>query len=238
MTESGIAEIWRKLSLLETHIINLIVPINNISNALSSPDIRNDLIKILKNPLQIDERTFRQCADGFMKEFRGTADFIKKEMEEFRKATETLDIAQTFSEIKFIGKRLNQIEMDIKGMREEGVKKNIKLDFHVDGYQLIKEFESVKLDSDLPKLDDDNMIRALLSRFPNRDANIFLHRIGLLEYKAHTYVQIGKMFKLSANRCRDITEKIGRSLKRPNRFHETDMVENVRFREFLGLEPK
>jgi len=174
--EEDIKEISRRLAKLETHIINLIIPIQGIVECLKSTTD----IKYLA-PIPINDSKLRMILADFNREMTK----FSKDVERFEK----MDTCQTFGEIKYIGKRLNEIESTLKKMQSEGIKKNIELEFRCDGYEMVK--KPLNYNKEDPIEDPDDNLGRLLATLENREIKVIMHRLGILGEKAKTYEAIG-----------------------------------------------
>ncbi len=187
MNDTEEKELLRRIAKLEQHVINLIIPIQSITKVLSSPQYIQELLELLKKPLTIDDRAIASCLAEF-----------KRMMIEFSNESKALNISQTLGEIKFIGKRLHEIEQSISDMKNEGVKKKIHLDLTVDGYEMVKR----KLPMQNPELeneeDPEEATRTLLTHLNEREGKVLVHRFGLFGEKKKTQKQIAKLFGLTS----------------------------------------
>jgi hypothetical protein len=127
MNDDEILKVNSKLNKLEQHLINLILPIQGITQVLRNSGHIQRVIELLEKPISIDDRFFKEILLD-----------IAKMIEQFKEYAEKLDLQQTLSEIKYIGNRLNKIESDISHMKNEGIKRNVSLEFKCDGYELVK----------------------------------------------------------------------------------------------------
>lgn len=202
MNEETEKTILRRLSNLESHIINLIHPIQDICSILTNKHDLYELMSLLKKPLSIDDTRLRNLIIEF-----------KKTMDQFQKNVKKLDFVQTFGEIKFIGKKLHQIEADIAEIKKDGIKKKIDMSFSCDGYELVrKDIEQVT--SKHP----DDLLKELLCTLTEREQKVVIHRLGLCGVVAKkTYVALGKVFNVSGNRVSQLYAKALRKLRHPSR---------------------
>lgn len=220
-------EIWRKLSVLEQHIINLIIPIQNISTALRSPSDIHHLLRLLQQPLSIDDSRLSRVLEEF-----------RKALGQFETGIYKIDLVQTLSEIKYIGKRLNQIEETLSKMEKDGIKKNIQLDFSCDGYEMVKKpanYDKEEIAADPQSNPDEQIKEILLSLKNKKEANMVIYRMGLLGCKKKTYADIGLIMKLSRERCRQIYCKALRKLRHPSRIEKVKSCNHIELKkEVLG----
>lgn len=201
MNEETEKTILRRLANLETHIINLIIPIQQLCSVLTDREKLSHLEKLLSQPLKIED-------NGFICLVRQLEILLK----DVNKNVEKLDMAQTYGEIKFIGKKLHQIEADIAEIKKDGIKKKVDLHFACDGYEL------VKIDNEhITSKDPDDALKELLQTLSERERLAVIHRLGLFNNNEVTFASIGKLFNVSASRARQIYMKTLRKLRHPSR---------------------
>lgn len=224
MEDETIKEIYRKLMQLEQHIINLIIPIQNIAECLKSQADLKYLMETLRNPpsIPIDSRNLNTLLASFSREMK---DFDKK-----IDSLEKMNNESNAPELKFIGNRVNEIEKLIKKIQGEGIKKNIELDFRCDGYEMVK--KPIGYDKDDPIEDAENNLRRLLDELTKREAQVLIHRLGLLGEKRKTLEAIGKIIEISRERVRMIEAKALRKLRHPSR---KEMLSKITHKELLKL---
>lgn len=208
MTEE-INKINSKLAKLETHVINLIIPIQEIASALKSSDNMERMIELLQRPLTVDDRYFKSLVSEM-------AQLLK----ECKNQMQTLDLTQTLDEIKYIGNRLNKIEKDISDMKKEGITKKVKLDFSVDGYEMVKKPQSYHEDDPIVPAEKD-CIQSILDTLTKMEAKVLIHRFGLLGEKKKTLSEIAKMSDLtSGESIRRYEAKALRKLRHASRIEK------------------
>lgn len=202
MDEETEKTMLRRLSNLETHIINLIHPIQSICSVLTRKEDLYELITLLKKPLFVDDSRLR----NLIREFQNV-------MEKFDENIKKLNFVQTFGEIKFIGKKLHQIETDIGEIKKDGIKRKVDLQFSCDGYELVKkEIEHVT------SKNPDDLLSEVLSTLLEREQKIIIHRLGLFGIvPKKTYVALGKVFDISGERSSQLYRKAIRKLRHPTR---------------------
>lgn len=185
MTENN--DILNRLQKLETHLINLNIALQNA----------NHLVELLDKPLSVDDRHLAYILTE-----------IKKAVWEFQEQSKKMDISQTFSEIKFIGKRLDSIEKDISEMKEQGIKKNIHLDLTLDGYEMVKKqtiFKEKQPGQTQTQNQDEVLIEAL-NTLTEREAKCLTHRFGLLRHKPKTLIATAKEMGLKSGSAARVYE--------------------------------
>ncbi len=205
--EEEIKAIKSKLAMLEQHVINLIIPIQNISSILRSNGSIEELktlLKLFSQPMKIDDR---QLINSF-KEFNTN-------LTEFREEMKNIEDGNKFGELKYIGNRLKNIEESIANIKEEGLKKEVKLNFTCDGYEMVK--KTISHDETEPKLDGTiDKLTKILNVLTERERKILVNRLGLAGEKPKTYGALSIQYKASPERCRQIFNKSIRKLRHKN----------------------
>ena len=187
----------RKLSNLEQHVINLIIPIQNLQRVLASSDYIKNLESFQNKPINIDDRKLRELLGEFDKKMKSYETFV-----------ENLSSKQTISEIKYIGKRLLEIQQKLEIIEKEGFKKEVKFSFECDGYELVKKPKYYDENDEKEEPDEKGSpIVDLLNTLTDREKKVIIHRLGLLGEKGKTYKDIGELFGVSKERVRDIFNK-------------------------------
>lgn len=169
------------------------------------------LLGHISKPLLVDDRGLHHVLLNIKQNLQDTFSKVDSLIEEMK----NLDISQTFSEIKYIGKRLNEIEITLKKMQSEGIKKNIELEFRCDGYEMVK--KPLNYDKKEPIEDPDQDLTNLLETLDQREVFVLIHRFGLLGRPRTTLKQIGKLIGISSERVRAIEVKALRKLRHPSR---------------------
>ncbi len=207
MKEEEITAILRRLSNLETHIVNMIIPIQGICEALKSPNDIKFLIESFKKPIAIDDSRLRSILFDFDRAMKN----FSKDIEEIK----SLNITNAIGEIKYIGKRLNEIEKTLSQIKDKGLTKNIQLDFTVDGYQMVK--KPVGHEPEAPIENPNGDLDKLLNTLTTKESQVIIHRFGLFGQKKKTYDEIGKIFGTTREPVRQTLSKIIRKLRHTTR---------------------
>ena len=149
-----------------------------------------------------------------------------------------VDIKQTLSEVKFIGKKVYEIEGFLKEIKEKGISKNIELDFRIDGYQLVKKPTNYDENEILqgPQKSDDELIYEILNLIPNREAKAIIHRIGLFGEPKKTFEKIGNMFHISKQTANLAYKRGLRRLRRNELRVQVSKIKNQILRKEIGIE--
>jgi hypothetical protein len=119
--EESIKSVLRRLSNLETHILNLVIPLSQLSDILTNTHRLDNLCKLLQEPVKIDDKKLT----GLMSDF-------KKIYSNFSQDLDKIDLSQTYGEIKYIGNRLNNIEKEIKELKKDKKKQKFRLNLEID----------------------------------------------------------------------------------------------------------
>jgi hypothetical protein len=153
------------------------------------------LLSHVSQPLIIDDR-------GLVNHLQSFKNDLWKILNELK----GLDLYQTFSEIKFIGKRLTEIESTLKNIQENGLRKKIDLNFSCDGYELVK--KPLIYDKKEPIEDPHENTIKLLNTLPQREGLALIHRLGLLGHKRQTtYVKLGEILGITNERASIVYKK-------------------------------
>jgi DNA-directed RNA polymerase specialized sigma subunit len=200
----------QRLSNLETHIINLIIPIQGIHSFLKDPNEIHTLLDVIKRPLQVDDRRL----SAVLQEFRSSMISFEKKMDEFNDKCNALDVSQTYSEIKYIGKRLKEIEEKIAKIQEEGIKKKVDLNFSCDGYELVNKPCNYDKDDNLAPQD---LLKYALESLKEREAYVVCHRLGIGGEKEKTFKKIGIKMGIAASGVSTLYNRAIRKLRHPSR---------------------
>lgn len=232
-----ITHVISRLAKLEQHIINLIVPIQQVAHILESPKDIRTLINLLSQPLKINETSLLE----FFSKLNVSLEKFKIEINRYKNQCEKLDMSQSFNEIKYIGKRLNEIEGTLKEMKNEGIKKKIHLDLTMDGYEMIKKSRSFEVEENINRnvknIDgEEHNLNLLLKSISIREAKVVIHRIGLLGEKAKTYAEIGRLFQISGERVSQIFRKTLRKFGHPSRIEMVRKTNHKKLIALVGLE--
>lgn len=194
--------VLERLSALETHIVNLIHPLQTLNGNILNKGYLQKLEDILSNPLMIDDTRLRPYLDNFMKEIR-----------EFSKNNDNL--SQTFQEIKYIGKRLYEIEERLKKIEEGGKKNQLTLSVNYNGKDWIEKDKNqdALAHPDIktpPKLDIEKILT-------ERELLVYQMREGLNGYARNTFVKMAPKIGISSGRCQQIYTKVCRKILRAKR---------------------
>jgi len=168
------------------------------------------LLDVIKRPLQVDDRRL----SAVLQEFRGSMLGFEKKMDEFNDKCNALDVSQTYSEIKYIGKRLKEIEEKLAKIQEEGIKKKVDLSFSCDGYDLVKKPSNYHKDDELEPKD---LLKYTLESLSEREAYVIVHRLGLDGEKEKTFKKIALAMHITGSRVSTLYSRALRKLRHPSR---------------------
>jgi RNA polymerase sigma factor (sigma-70 family) len=163
------------------------------------------LLGYVSKPLTVDDR--------------GLANYLRQFAEKMNELSCTIgnfNHEQGKAELMYIGSRLNNIELEIKKIREGGIKKSVDLQIQVDGYEMVKKPLSYDKAEPIQKSDYE-LLDDVLNTLCEREAKVLKHRYGLCGEKKKTYDAIGKIFGIGRERIRQIELKALRKLRHPSR---------------------
>lgn len=205
--DSELKDVIRRLSHIETHILNMLLPIKDLLSFLRS-DHMISLLNLLSRPLKIETNIFESLVRDFQKGIDTLA------------STDSLKI---IGEIKFIGKKMNEMEEKLKELLAQGIEHNIDLNFRVDGYTLVK--KPVGHDKKDQIEEPYEEYNSILIPLEAREREIVINRLGICGKDKKTFIKIGeemgicpesvsRLFQRSLMKLRQFT-KYGQSKKIP-----------------------
>jgi predicted DNA binding protein len=160
------------------------------------------LLGHVSKPLLVDDRGLAN-----------TLVHLRETLQQTINAVAVLDLTQTLGEIKFIGKKLHQIEADIAEIKKDGVKKKIDLNFSCDGYEMVR-MRVPQITSKNPE----DILQELLGKLTERERIVVTHKLGLFGTPIKkTYVALGKVLGISNKTAAQIYKKSIRKLRHPSR---------------------
>jgi DNA-directed RNA polymerase sigma subunit (sigma70/sigma32) len=215
-------EILRRLSNLETHIINLIIPIQGMDELTS---LTSQLIKLLQAPLRVEDNSLLKICNA--------VNVCANDTARISKDLKNIDILKFAEEMKFMAKRIYEMERAIAEINEKGIKKNIHLDLTLDGYEMVRKSERIKNET---PISDDEAIERLLSTLLDRERLVIIHRYGLLGNKSKTLDVTGKEIGITSERVRQIQAKALRKMRHPKRKNEVKRITHKKLLEDIGAQ--
>lgn len=175
------------------------------------------LLGFVSKPLVVDDRGLAHVLNE-----------ITKKMSFITHDISNLDLTNILGEIKYIGNRLKDIELEINHIKTEGFKKKIQIDLSCDGYEMVKKKNNYDLQIEEDhKINPDEAVIALLNTLTKREASVISHRLGLLGEKKKTWDAIGKVIEVTRERTRQIYSKGIRQLRHPQRSHLVDNITHI-----------
>jgi len=224
-------DIYNRMGRLETHIINLIVPIQHINAVFRDRDHLALIKEALQQPIRIDDRNLAKLNSEFK-------DYIKefdKRLEDLNKHMQRLSLLEnSFPELKYIGNRLHKIEQEITSIKNNGVNSNVKVCVTMDGNQMVPDPERRVL-APQENEEEENILN-LLNTLTEREKLVVIERIGLCGQEPKTYKKIGSIFRVSADRVSQIYRKSLRKLRHPQRLDLVMKIKHVSFRKEIGID--
>jgi hypothetical protein len=210
----------------EEHESKLVQHLERIINNLNQHwHLIQLLLQHLSQPLRVDDRGLASVLSA-----------LTLKVENIVNSIENLDLMQTFGEIKYIGKRLNDIELNISQIKEEGIKKNIELNLSCDGYEFVKKKNKCEIELEIEsKADPDCHVKLLLDTLTAKESNVVVHRLGLLGEKKKTLDALGKIIGVGRERVRQIYAKSMRKLRHPKNADMAKNITHVELRKEIGV---
>jgi uncharacterized protein with von Willebrand factor type A (vWA) domain len=129
--EAQFKEINRKLAKLETHLINLIIPIQGIHQIFTNPQYMTEFVKEVHNYLNVGIVELSKRIDKLNK---GLGDYYQG-----LESIKELDVVTAIGEIKYLGSKLNDIERRLYKFEKNGIDRNLQLDITLDGVEVLKD---------------------------------------------------------------------------------------------------
>lgn len=210
MSDDKYDKILSRLSAVEQHLINLIFPIQGISHAFSDKEMLNrmlsELISLLKTPLRVEDNSLLKVCNA--------VNVCANDTKRISQQLQDIDILKFAEEIKFMAKRVYEMERRLANIDEVGIKKNIHLDLTMDGYEMVRRSE--KKTNTAPSSDDERTEK-LLDTLLEKEKLVIIHRYGLLGNKPKTLEATGKEVGTTRERVRQIESKALRKLRHEKR---------------------
>lgn len=122
MEEESIKSVLRRLANLETHLLNLVIPLSQLSDILTNTNRLDELCRLLKGPVKINDVKLSEL----LRDFHVGCSNFKKDLYK-------VDLSQTYGEIKYIGNRLKNIEAEIKELKDQKKNQKLRLNLQIDG---------------------------------------------------------------------------------------------------------
>jgi RNA polymerase sigma factor (sigma-70 family) len=166
------------------------------------------LLGHVSKPLVIDDRGLANVLKKFTEDLGNFMDEMRK-----------FDFAQAAAEIKYIGKRVNGIEQLIQDIKTQGVEKKVRVDLTLDGYEMVrkKKLNEIFEDEKETFVNVDAQVENILKTLEKREAEVLIHRFGLLGEKKKTLETTGEIIGLTRESIRRIVAKALRKLRHPVR---------------------
>jgi len=218
-TRTEMEIVMSRLSSLESHIINLIIPIQNISRALTDPRYVNDIRKtadfIINNPVKLDDAELRrECRE------------LKALLREFTENKQAVDLNQTLAEIKYIGKRVMQIEQCLARIDASGIKNDVTISVVHNGIRP-KDSEDEYYNS------VDISLENICNSLPMRGSVYLRHYIE--GAGTATQSSIAKKMGITSERVGQIKKKVKRVLSSPFLLPDINKMKDAKTKEILSM---
>lgn len=198
-------DVIRRLAKLESHIINMIIPMQSISRALT------------------DKNHFLLLIDKLDHSIKFTIERLDRAAGDFNKNILNIDIASAVGEIKYLGNRLNEIEKTLNNISKDGIPRKVSVDFTVDGINLVKKPKSYDENEPLA-LTENDLIISLLDTLTEREKVIMIHRFGLLGESKKSLENTGKIVSKTVEHIRQCEAKAIRKLRKPTVFEQVRKI--------------
>lgn len=121
-------EISRKLAKLETHIINLLLPIQGIHQIFTDPTELNGFLRAAQETLTLNIDVVSNKLVALNRNIADLHDSVKN--------IQNMDVVQTIGEIKYLGKKLHEIDRRLYKFEKNGIDRNLQLEISVDGVKV------------------------------------------------------------------------------------------------------
>ena len=154
---------------------------------------------------------------------------LKEVSKDFKEISKELRNESIIGTMQFMAKQIHEMQKSISQIKEKGLKKEIQLDFTLDGYEMVRKNASILDDipeQEIKKTEDNSL--ALLSTLSERETAVLVHRFGLFENKEKTLAAVGKILGVSGQQIRNIGVKALRKCRHPTR---RNLVENLTHKE-------
>ncbi len=175
-------------------------------------------------------RPFKEDFGLLINPIRNVLNEMKGEVQalrEFRKEIHTdLKNDSVAGTLKFMAKAIHELQYAVNKINEEGIKKNIRLDLTMDGYEMVKrKGPKIDLENDIKEeINEELATVALLDTLSIIEKSVLCHRYGLLGEKRKTLKATGKCVNLSPERIRQIESRALRKSRHPCR---SDLSKNL-----------
>lgn len=136
-SEDELSNIKRKLSSLEQHVINLILPIQELRNLLGTGEYLSNLQCLLNQPIQVDDRALRIYLDKFLTTNKEQLKLLQEH-----------NFSHTLGEIKYMNARLKSIEEKLATIEKDGIKREISLSVKTDNVRYEPEVQEIVTEED------------------------------------------------------------------------------------------
>ena len=137
--------------------------------------------------------------------------------------------------LQFIAKKINEIQEDIKKIKNDGISKKIHLDLTMEGYEMVKRTPAMdELEmSKLEQYNADVAMEELLKTLTGRERQILMHRFGLLGEKQKLLGETGKIFGIGSEAVKVQEKKALRRLRHPERKHLVEQITHKKLKEAI-----
>lgn len=169
-------ELFHEVRRLANHMVQVIIRLDE----RIPTDRMNQFTELLKKPLVIDNKNTIEAINRFEAE-------VQK--------VQNMDIGCISAEIKYIGNRLNAIEVLLQHFHVEGIVHNVSLDFRMNGHKLVK--QPVSFDPSEPVEEPYAEYNKVLNILDEAEKSIVMRYLGLCGHEKETFVKIAKSLNKS-----------------------------------------
>lgn len=174
--------------------------------------------ELATSPLMIDDRELRKYGDQLIK--------CTKELKEILGSTAGLELLNSLNELRFIAKKVHEIERYINQIKEDGLRKNVHMDITLDGCKL--QTRTLQTE-EFPE----NPMQKIVSSLDPNDLMILQLRLGLDGKKSHTTTEISKKLNKSKKAIdgalRRITKNIVRDPVSSKKLDNPDLIKLIQY---------
>ena len=160
---------------------------------------------------------------------------LQQERLEIHRLLEEFKSDKLMGVLQFLAKRIDEIDNNIRIIKNEGVSKKIHLDLTMEGYEMVKRTPAMdELEmSKLEQYNADVAMEELLKTLTSRERQILMHRFGLLGEKQKLLGETGKIFGIGSEAVKVQEKKALRRLRHPERKHLVEQITHKKLKEAI-----
>lgn len=173
---------------LKSHLVQSIIRLDERIPV----DRINQFIELLRKPMDVNDKSIIKALEDFKQEAKRLAE---------------MDVSRITSELKFIGKKVDEVDQRLKAMEKNGIPSHAEISITLDGRKMIKapiNFDSI--DEEIQKMEEnkDPFLDKLMDLLDDEEKRIVCMRIGLCGHKIHTYKEISEVIGMSYDYARKV----------------------------------